>query len=159
MAYLFDSNIFIRSKNDMPLDLWPTFWQRMTEMINGGQVFISVKVKEEIEHGNDELVTWLRDSAPKSCFISLDTEIMTKFQELQNWAFSQPFTEAARNTFAQVADSYLVATAAAKGMTVVSYEHSNPQSKRRVLIPDACNAMGVACCDLNAVLRSLGITI
>lgn len=35
MAYLFDSNIFIRSKNDMPLDLWPTFWQRMTEMING----------------------------------------------------------------------------------------------------------------------------
>lgn len=70
MAYLFDSNIFIRSKNDMPLDLWPTFWQRMTEMINGGQVFISVKVKEEIEHGNDELVTWLRDSAPQSCFIS-----------------------------------------------------------------------------------------
>jgi hypothetical protein len=58
----------------MPLDLWPTFWQRMTEMINGGQVFISVKVKEEIEHGNDELVTWLRDSAPKSCFISLDTD-------------------------------------------------------------------------------------
>lgn len=61
-------------------------------MINGGQVFISVKVKEEIEHGNDELVTWLRDSAPQSCFISLDTDIMTKFQELQNWAFSQPFT-------------------------------------------------------------------
>ncbi|WP_288152853.1 DUF4411 family protein [uncultured Prevotella sp.] len=44
-------------------------------------------------------------------------------------------------------------------MTVVSYEHSDPQSKRRVLIPDACNAMGVACCDLNTVLRSLGITI
>jgi hypothetical protein len=159
MAHLYDSNIFIRSKNDMPLDLWPTFWHRMTEMICGGQVFISVKVKEEIEHGNDELVTWLKDSAPKSCFVELDESVMTKFQEVISWAMSRPFTQAAQNTFAQVADSYLVATAAAKGMIVVSYEHSNPQSKRRVLIPDACNAMGVACCDLNTVLRSLGITI
>lgn len=159
MAYLFDSNIFIRSKNDMPLDLWPSFWHKMTEMINCGQVFISVKVKEEIERGNDELVTWLKSSAPKSCYVRLDESIMAKFGEVQAWASQRPFTQAAKNTFAQVADSYLVATAAAKGLVVVSYEHSNPQRKNRVMIPDACAALGVACCDLNTVLRSLGITI
>lgn len=159
MAYLFDSNIFIRSKNDMPIDLWPTFWQKMTEMINCGKVFISVMVREEIERGNDELVTWLKNSAPKSCYVSLDESIMAKFGELQAWASAKPFTQAAKNTFAQVADSYLVATAAAKNMVVVSYENSNPQRKNRVMIPDACNALGVECCQLNDVLRSLDITI
>lgn len=51
MAYLIDSNIFIRSKNEMPMNLWPTFWQRMTDMVNSGELFISTKVKEEIERG------------------------------------------------------------------------------------------------------------
>ena len=60
MAYLIDSNIFIRSKNEMPMNLWPTVWQRMTDMVNSGELFISTKVKEEIERGNDELTEWLK---------------------------------------------------------------------------------------------------
>lgn len=32
MAYIFDTNIFIRSKNEMPMEIWPTFWRRMTEI-------------------------------------------------------------------------------------------------------------------------------
>lgn len=39
MAYIFDTNIFIRSKNEMPMEIWPTFWRRMTEIINSGQVY------------------------------------------------------------------------------------------------------------------------
>lgn len=30
MAYIFDTNIFIRSKHEMPMDLWPTFWTKNT---------------------------------------------------------------------------------------------------------------------------------
>ena len=47
MAYIFDTNIFIRSKNEMPMDIWPTFWQRFKEMVNSGQIFTSVMVKDE----------------------------------------------------------------------------------------------------------------
>ena len=64
-----------------------------------------------------------------------------------------------RNTFANVADAYLVATAAAKQMTLVTYEASSPFSKKRVMIPDACNALGVRYCDLNTVLKEMGIKI
>ena len=160
MAYLFDSNIFIRSKNDMPLDLWPTFWQRMTEMINNGQVFISVKVKEEIERGNDELTEWLKNSALKTCFVGLDGDVMRMYGEVQAWAGTKSFTQTARNVSATIADVYLVATtAAAKNMTLVTYEKSNPNSKARVLIPDACEAVGANYCDLNAVLRGMGVVI
>lgn len=61
--------------------------------------------------------------------------------------------------FATVADAYLVATAAAKGYTLVTNETVDPQCRRRVKIPDACNALGVRFCDLNTVLRELNITI
>ena len=66
----------------------------------------------------------------------------------------------ARNVSATIADAYLVATtAAAKNMTLVTYEKSKPNSKARVLIPDACEAVGANYCDLNAVLRGMGVVI
>lgn len=108
MAYLIDSNIFIRSKNEMPMNLWPTFWQRMTDMVNSGELFICTKVKEEIERGNDELTEWLKNSAPKTCFVGLDGDIMRMYGAVQAWAGTKSFTQTARNVFATVADAYLV---------------------------------------------------
>ena len=81
MAYLIDSNIFIRSKNEMPMNLWPTFWQRMTDMVNSGELFISTKVKEEIERGNDELTEWLKHSAPKEGTEKLKPTIKLKVDD------------------------------------------------------------------------------
>ena len=57
------------------------------------------------------------------------------------------------------ADAYLVATAAAKGLVLVTNETSDPKCTRRVKIPDACIAFGVRFCDLNTVLRELGVMI
>ena len=160
MKYLFDSNIFIRSKNEMPIDLWPTFWTRVIELIHGGQIFTSIKVKEEIYHGDDELTRWMKENAPEYFYITLDSEILQKYEETQNWAERcQRFKQEAKNEYATVADAYLVATAAAKGMTIVSYEVSDPTCRKRVKIPDACNASGVSYCDLNTALRCLGVKI
>lgn len=160
MAYIFDTNIFIRSKNEMPMDIWLTFWERFRDMVNSGEIFTSVTVKEEIDKGKDELTEWLRQNAPKSFYLSLDADVMAQYTITQNWAKSNSlYTQTALNTFANVADAYLVATAAAKNMTLVTYEGSNPNSKKRVMIPDVCNALGVRYCDLNTVLREMGITI
>ena len=160
MKYLFDSNIFIRSKNEMPIDLWPTFWTRVIELIHGGQIFTSIKVKEEIYHGDDELTGWMEATAPEDFYITLDSEILQKYAETQNWASSsQQFKPEAKKEYATVADAYLVATAAAKGMTIVTYEVSDPTCRKRVKIPDACNALGINYCDLNTALRSLGVKI
>ena len=160
MAYIFDTNIFIRSKNEMPMDIWPTFWTRFSEMVNSGQIFTSVMVKDEIDKGKDELTEWVKNNAPKSFFLSLDADVMNQYTATQNWARSNPlYTPQALNTFANVADAYLVATAAAKQMTLVTYEASSPLSKKRVMIPDVWNALGVCYCDLNTVLREMGIQI
>ncbi len=160
MPYIFDTNIFIRSKNEMPMKVWPTFWAKMTEMINSDIIYSSVQVRDEINKGRDELTEWLKDNAPKGFFLPLTPEVIERYKETQDWARGESrFTETALRTFADVADAYLVATAAANDMTLVTYEESNPQAKKRVMIPDVCNALGVRYCNLNTVLRELGITI
>lgn len=160
MGYLFDTNIFIRSKNEMPADVWPTFWTRIAELIRDGKINSIDKVKEEIERGNDELTKWMKDNTGKQFYIPLNEEILQKYAQLQNWAqTSIVYKESAKNDFATVADAYLVATAAANNLTIVTYETSDPYCKRRVKIPDACNVVGVRYCDLNTVLRECGVTI
>ena len=116
MAYIFDTNIFIRSKNEMPIDLWPTFWTRVAEMIADKKVFSNEAVKSEIVKGNDELTDWMSHNATEGFYISNDPGVMQKYAEVLNWAQSCPhFRPEAIAEFAVVADAFLVATAAAKG--------------------------------------------
>ena len=55
MEYLFDTNIFVESKKNLPMDIWPTFWGKMIELIRSGNIHSIDKVKEEIDKGGDEL--------------------------------------------------------------------------------------------------------
>lgn len=160
MKYILDTNVLIRSKNDMPMDLWPTFWTKFTDMVMRGLIYSISKVKVEVEKGKDELTTWIKERIPKSFFLDLDEDIIAKYREVQNWASCRSYYKPeALNDFAEVADAYLIATAAAKQMTLVTYEKSDPKCKSRVKIPDACIALGVQYCDLNTVLREVGIMI
>ena len=159
MAYLLDTNIFIESRKNLPMDVWTTLWSKLSELAMNGQVMSSVKVKEEIAKGYDELSAWVKEHVPDNFFLPIDSQDMTAFAQLQNWAMGKAFTDTAKNEFATKADAYIIATACAKNMTLVTLEKSNPQRTSRVMIPDACAAIGVACCDLNTMLRSMGITI
>ena len=161
MEYLFDTNIFVESKKNLPMDVWPTFWRKMVELINSGKIYSIDKVKDEIDRGGDELTDWIRQYAPKGFFLTQDGDVLAKLAETVNWARRSPvhFSDSAIPGYTNVADSYLVATAAAKKMVLVTYEKSNPLRKNRVMIPDACMAIDVRCCDLNTALRELGISI
>ena len=129
-------------------------------MINSGNVFSNIQVKGEIDKGGDELTDWMKVNVPAGFYIENELDVMVKYGEIMNWAQSNAvYRPEAVSEFATVADAYLVATAAAKGYTLVTNETADPQCRRRVKIPDACNALGVRFCDLNTVLRELNITI
>ena len=158
MSYLLDTNIFIRSKNEMPMDIYQSFWQKLAELAQEGKFFSSVKVKDEIEKGNDELGQWCDENLPEGFFIPFEADI--EYTRLMQWAYNHTiFSAAAKQEFATVADAFLVATACAKNMKVVTFEKSDPNCKKRVLIPDACLALGVDYCSLNDMLHELGVTI
>ena len=129
-------------------------------MINSGNVFSNIQVKGEIDKGGDELTDWMKVNVPAGFYIENELDVMGKYGEVMNWAQSNAvYRPEAVSEFATVADAYLVATAAAKGYTLVTNETADPQCRRRVKIPDACDALSVRFCDLNTVLRELNITI
>jgi hypothetical protein len=70
--------------------------------------------------------------------------VLVSFAVVSNWANSHPrYDRAAIAQFLSVADSYLVAHGHAKRLIVVTHEKSEPLSKARIKIPDACIALGV----------------
>jgi hypothetical protein len=81
--------------------------------------------------------------------------------QIVTWTTSadRSYTQAAIGEFLASADLRLVAQAAARGATVVTRERPEPQSKKRVKIPDACAAHGVPWTDPFTTYRRLGLRL
>lgn len=163
MAYLLDTNIFIESKDRLPMDIYPTFWARMRELVTSGQVFSIEKVKEEIFRGgrDDELRAWV-ETIPDSFFLPITAKEYSKYAQAISWAnSSRQYSASAKSVFASVdiADAFLIATASANDLSLVTFEVAAPNSQRNIKIPDAARAMNVRCCVLNDMLRELHVEI
>jgi len=65
--------------------------------------------------------------------------------------------DAAKADFASGADGWIVAYAKAKGHIVVTHEVLNPDIRRKVPIPNVCNAFDVNYHDTFEMLRKLGV--
>lgn len=154
--YLLDSNIFITAKNlHYGFDFVPAFWEWLDQGHTAGFLSSTTKVGQELTLGADELGTWARDRG--SLFLSPDAAMLPSMQMLAKWAHNGQFRPAAISDFLSVADFELVAYAHAHGHTVVTHERPNPLSKRRILIPDACDAMSVPWIDPYVMLRESGV--
>lgn len=163
MSFLLDTNILIEAKERTPFDVFPTFWEKLREEIIAGHIFTSVKVQDEIHRGNEDdiLVSWV-DSLPESFFINIDASVLTQYQQVINYATSNPvYNQAALSEFssANIADAFLIATALAKQMLLVTNETSEPQRRSKVKIPDVATPLNVTCCSIVDMLRRLSISI
>lgn len=160
MIYLLDTNIFITAKNELPIDVYPSFWQELSQLASNG-IFKSIKkVEDEIRKGKDELVDWIDNNLPNDFFITESAETLVALSAVSQWAtMNNVYTQAAKNEFASVADSWLIAEALSLSVTVITHETPDPSCKKRVKIPDVCNAVGVKFCNLNTAFRCLGVTI
>lgn len=159
MIYLLDTNIFITSKNFLPMDVYPSFWGILNELANSG-IFKSIKkVEEELRKGNDEIVPWIENELPKDFFMKEDINTLTSLSIVSQWANTKDYTQAAKNTFVSTADSWIIAEALSKSCKIITHEVPDPMSKKRVKIPDVCNGIGVPYCSLNDAFREEGIRI
>ena len=67
------------------------------------------------------------------------------------------YTDAARREFMGIADYLLVAQAHSRKCLVVTSEQPAPNSKRKIKIPDACDAMNVSYFGPFDLYRKLGL--
>ena len=152
MPYLLDSNVFIQAKNlHYGFDFCPGFWQWLAEQNSGGAVFSIEKVEDELVGVGDDLSEWAQGMGA-GFFLRPDPALIPALRRVVAWASGQAYEPAAVSLFLQVADSYLVAQALARGDVVVTHER-NSASTKKIKIPDACVGLGVKCMTPFEMLR------
>jgi hypothetical protein len=143
MAYLLDANVFIAAKNlHYGFDFCPAFWDWLAREHGTGKVFSIEKAGDELRAGQDELADWAT-RLPATFFQRPDAATLPALGRVANWVNGQAnYSPAAKSTFLQIADYYLVAQALAEAHTVVTHERPE-NSVHRVKIPNVCLGVGV----------------
>ena len=158
--FLLDANIFIEAhRRYYAFDIAPPFWNALINNANNGRLLSIDRIFEkELKRGGDELADWASGSFHQF-FASTDEKAVTEaYREIMVWSQGQTqFTGAAKAEFADAADSWLVAYALAKDCIVVTHEQFEPEARKRIKIPNACNAFGVDYVDTFQMMRALGV--
>jgi len=160
MLFLLDSNVFINaSRLYYHPDMAPTFWEWLTEQNRMGRIASVSRVKDEINDGKGGYLQKWSSELSSAFWLQPGENAMESMARLADWAMhpDRPYRDSARAEFLNVADYYLVAQAHSTKAAVVTFELPAPSSRRRVLIPDACDAMGVTYCEPFDVYRRLGL--
>lgn len=153
MAYMLDTDVFIRAKNlHYGLDFCPAFWDWLIRENAAGRVFSIEKVGDELLALADELSDWARERGA-GFFLRPDDSVLPAFDEVSNWVKGKRYEQSAVNTFLQVADYYLVAQARAGNYTLVTHEVPS-SSTRKIKIPDVCIGLGIKCMTPYEMLRN-----
>lgn len=154
MIHLLDSNVFIQAKRlHYGFDFCPGFWDWI-DRAHGDNAVLSIDaVFDELKDGKDDLAKWV--ASRTQLFAPADADRLRSMAILSNWATSTglPYSQTAVQDFLASADYQLVAHAHAHGHTVVTHELPNQAGRKRVKIPEACNAVGVKYVQPHELLR------
>lgn len=137
MAYIIDSDVFIRAKNDhYGFGFCPGFWDWMLEEHAAGRLYSVEQVRGELYEQEDELTEWARNTG-SDLFTPTPPDVWPFLQQVSDWSQSGAYEPGAVQGFMQAADYYLVGRGLARGDTVVTHEVP-ARSRRKIKIPDAC---------------------
>jgi hypothetical protein len=161
--FILDASVFIQAyRYYYHFDIAPGFWNALIQHASTGVLLTIDRVKDEIDEGKDELAKWVNGHFHDWLENTSDAGVLAAYGEVIQWAMAQSqYTDAAKAEFADAenADAWVVAYAKAKGCVVVTQEKPAPQSKRKVKVPDVCNAFGVMWIDTFVMMRRLGIRL
>lgn len=162
--FVVDSNFFIQAhRMYYPLDIASSFWNKIKQLAQNGQIISIDKVKNELYDKNDALEYWCIENLPADFFKPTD-DIVETYSQITNWCISKShhYNQNAINEFldADEADAFLVAYSLAdvNNRCIVTYEVSDVNRKNKVKIPEPCNAFNVRFLNTMEMLRELGET-
>lgn len=162
MMLLLDANAFMEaSRFYYSFRIAPGYWNWLVTQFEAGNVASVESVYAEIKVGHGELVSWAKDPALSGFWLPDTADSVAATIDLANWAAhpDRPFKQSAVDEFMDSADLQLAAHARAIGATVVTRETSDPNCKKRVKLPDAASAVGVACIQPFQAYERLGLKL
>ena len=158
-VFILDANLFIEAfRRYYGLDLCPGFWECLIHYFHSRRLKSIDRVRNELVSYGDELSDWV-ENAPRELFVSsLESSVTGAYREIMSWTYgNEQFHDAAKNEFSRGADGWLAAYAKAHGGVVVTQEVSQPDVRRRVPLPNACDRFDIAYIDTFDMLRRLEV--
>lgn len=156
---MLDANVFIQAaRNYYAFDIVPGFWEALVSQAESRDIQSIDRVLDEIKKGKDALAQWVQGPF-NAAFGSTDApDIVQAFAEMMAWVQNHAqFSDPAKAEFAASADGWLVAFARVRGCVLVTHETLDLNIKRKVKIPNVCQAFGVPFIDTFEMLRRLGV--
>lgn len=145
MKHLLDANTLIEAKNRYyGMTICPAYWDWLRIQHGAAQLASIVPIKDELTRGNDELADWAKNNA--GMFLAVDDALtQAAFGHVAQLVAGQAanMRPGALDEFLRVADPWLIAKAMTTGATVVTHEVLNLAAKRKFIIPNLCQQLGV----------------
>ena len=152
MNYVFDANIFINLQRRQPIDLYKPLWEIVSNLMHDGVVISSAEVLDEINRGNDELKTWVKQR--KDCFIESDAEIQLCVREILRQ--DRGLIDGGKKN--NCADPFVIALAKLRKAKVIT-EESPSGNENAPKIPDVCRKHGIEYLNFVDFMREANIAL
>ncbi len=114
-------------------------------------------VFDELKAGNDELKDWAVNRKNSGFFVDATGPAIQKMVGSISSYVVDDFKPHVAAGFLSGADPWIIAFAHVYDCTAVTHEAYNPQTKRKVLIPNMCKEFGVHYTDCFTMLKSLNV--
>jgi hypothetical protein len=159
-GYLLDANVFIEAhKRYYAFDICPGYWAALVSNHAKGHLCSIDRVRQELVGQGDALSQWADGLAASFFAATGDPSVTAMFGSVMTWVQAQPqYLPAAKAAFAAKADGWLVAYAKVQGFVAATDEVPNPGTRKKVPIPNICDAFGVEYVGTFDLLRALGAT-
>lgn len=151
-AYVLDSSFLIKLHREQPVELYPTLWARIADLLSSGEALVPREAAREIERKTDDLHAWLRRHSGAVVEATADEieTVLTIGQAHPGWVRGQ------RNA----ADPFIIAAAVARSATIVTDERQSGYrgGEANLRIPTVAQEFGVECITPTELVRRCGWT-
>lgn len=144
--YVFDTNIFINLQRRQPIDIYPSLWNKIGELMDSGIIISSQEVYDEISIGGDDLEKWAKSR--KECFLPSEISVQQSVRDILNEHRGLVEGGSKKNS----ADPFVIALAKDKRCKVVT-EETRTRNFNSPKIPDVCDAYSIDCIDFVGFAR------
>jgi len=159
--YWLDANVLIEANNrSYPIDVAKTFWLRLAEQIQLGNVVSARRVYQELaehEKHQDAVASFVKARRQHLC-IAPSREVQQAVDEVERYVFGGRYPVAEAWKFSKGGDPWIVAHAMVDKGVVVTQESALRPNAQVVRVPDVCQHFRVQCANTLEMFRSLGVT-
>jgi hypothetical protein len=134
-----------------PMDVFPSFWDRLDQWIDGGRAIAPDEVLREIAKVDDDLHTWAKQRA--ALFRPPEADVQKAVKAILRDYPRLVDSKRGRS----IADPWVIAQAQVASAAVVTEEQRSTGSSPR--IPDVCDSLGLQYTNVLGLIREMGLKL